>query len=238
MICPHCGSETRDTSAFCTQCGGALSGQTRAPQGPTAPTRAPQGPTNPQGPPPPAPSPPPPPPPSPPSPRGGFPVVPVAAGVVVVLAALVVAVAVASRDRTARTAPQSTVAVGPGGAVSTAEPLATPLPPPDCSQADHPAQGSAQRREILDALRRHYRYDGRYAVEFVTVYRGWAHLNAARYDERAEAPSEPFRAYLVRLVGDTWEWRWEGETGAEADSPGDPRYPSDFTGAARDVLRC
>jgi hypothetical protein len=160
--------------------------------------------------------------------------------VVAIVSAIVVAGAlgygvVASRSRPTPSPPTAVTAQP----LVTAQPtLVTAQPTLDCSQAQHPPQGSEARKAILDALRRHAHYDGLYTVQFVTVLHDWAYLEAAPFDQAQGQTVGEFRGYVTRWDGHRWNWRWEGGTGAEADGPGDPPYPSDFRGPARDVLRC
>jgi hypothetical protein len=99
----------------------------------------------------------------------------------------------------------------------------------DCSQAVHPAFETELRVFILDGLRRHYSYKGEYVVEEITKVGDWAYVEAAPTTTGVD------RAYLLQFDGLRWNWRWEGDIGAQ---PGQPGFPPAFSSVASPALLC
>jgi hypothetical protein len=103
-----------------------------------------------------------------------------------------------------------------------------------CSQAQHPKWNTLERRTILDSLRRHYAVANKYVVKKMVVLGEWAYIEAHPETESQD------RAYLARYDNSEsqWSWRWDGETNAQKEGEGNPPYPPDFHGRAREVLTC
>jgi hypothetical protein len=92
----------------------------------------------------------------------------------------------------------------------------SPTNGPDCSRASHPEFETDLRGHILDGLRQHYSYDGEYIVRSITKVGDWAYVEAAPEDTGVES------AYLLKSDGLRWNWRWEGDIGAQPEQTGLP----------------
>jgi len=88
-----------------------------------------------------------------------------------------------------------------------------------------PKKGSAERRAILDALRRGGATGAKFLVAYLKVHNGWAWIDATPLDARGRATAEG-GASLLHLEGNIWKI---ADLSIVAEDPNNPMGAQDLS---------